>query len=128
MRVLGTNRPDTMVKDLQPMRPTALCEHLRAEAGQYGADVAVWSDKTYKVTLRVRDADPDAAKTVAKALYSTVDKHSVQLLNEVVADTLRHTPQRWLVILLSLLACAFVCSLYVLFDALISRDDDADVQ
>lgn len=106
VRVLGANRPDTMVKDLALAPPEELISTLVQAAEAYPSAIDVWGDKTCKVTLRVRDADAAVAEQTAAELYGEISSAGIMLLNDGVAHAAHKTPSRCWVVLLSVVAAA----------------------
>lgn len=152
MYVVGDVRPDTMVKDLVQPSPDSLVIRLSEAAQQCASAVSVWSDKTGKLTLRVRNAQEAVALQEASALYAQVESVStfdslpaasmnseaeggatvssaaavpeVVLLNEATAQQARLTPYRWLVVLAAELASLLLCGVFLLFRFYASNADE----
>lgn len=152
MYVVGDVRPDTMVKDLVQPSPDSLCHLLQEASQQCASEVSVWSDKTGKLTLRVRNDQESVALQEAAALFARVESVStfdslsaasmaaetekaasmssvepvpeVVLLNEAAAHQARLTPERWLVVLVAVLASLLLSGIFLLFRFYASNADE----
>lgn len=125
VRLLGMNLPDTPVKDLVCINPEDVCVRLREAARSSHCSVDVWCDKTYKVTIRVRDNDAATAEQIARSLYGELEGIHHALLNDATASRATLTPARWLVVGLALLGALLLSLLFVALRAFSSVPSDS---
>lgn len=142
MYVVGTDRPDTMFKDLSLYSPYILSRYLKSAISVQDyddMDVSAWCDKAGKLTVRLRGADANELLDQGNQLFSYIKdcangesylwtKWSVRdsskteigvvLLNEDAAYQVHRTPNRWLVVLVSVLAAMLLCGMFVVLRSL----------
>lgn len=143
--VVGANRPDTKYKDLSLCSPDKLCRYVKSCTSSFSSEVFVWSDKTGKLTLRLRNSDASQLLSEGNEVFSYL-KHcakrkadvtalpqcsqaesEIVLLNESATYQAHLTPNRWLVVIVSVLAAMLLSGVFLVFRFYASNagDDDA---